>query len=112
MLVSESKFRMAAISCLPEFIRFSAAFERYIVAERKRDNFKEGMYGFSIAELENPEQTLEENYERQVHAAVNKLIRLDRRFYQIYHEHLMIKLENFSQFEEALYEISSYQNVM
>lgn len=107
MLVSKSKFKMAALECVSEFMTFAHFYGICEAARKRRDNFIGGHLTFETAEYKNPSAELEQRYTESVKRAANKLLVLDRKFHDKNGEHIVAYLDTFEDFEKALEEISN-----
>lgn len=109
MKISFAKLKVAAVDFMPEFMEFSAKYKKYCVALNNKvlhQNCTTGNIHSESAETDTPPTLVQQNYVNSVHGAINKLIKLDRKFFNKYNEHIFVKLETFADFENVLGDIS------
>lgn len=105
MLISKANFKLSSISNTKEFMVFAHFYGICKNAQNKNEKYLSGIRNFDFAELSDPERQLQEQYEKTVKLAINKLFTLDRAYFKNSGEHICCRLENFSDFQEALREI-------
>lgn len=98
MKISIAKLKVAAVDFLPEFAEFVMQYGSYSRALQDKA-------GYIACNLSVPEDT-EKKYLDKMHAAINKLIKLDRKFYKKYDEHIFCKIENVQDMQDVLHTIA------